>query len=271
MTDADAVTAFDLEAFVDGQLDAQRRFEVEDYLARNPDAAARVMADLRSREAVRLLAAAPAGPPPSVQLEAVGRLERGLRRADRARKAGRIAALAALVVLGGAVGRLAAPGPLKPDVASEFVAEAVAAHRTARIRAAMGSQPEAVYYNPAEIRSATRIDLPRLPDAWQVTDVQVFPSDDGPTVVIALAAQELGAISLFAAPAPEFAETHPRTVEAEGRAVSYWQVGRQAYALTGRSDPSALEAAAARLSRAMRERPAEDRIIAIRVQETAHP
>ena len=42
----DPITETDLHAFIDGQLDVARRIEVEDYLAKHPDAAARVMADL---------------------------------------------------------------------------------------------------------------------------------------------------------------------------------------------------------------------------------
>ena len=42
----DPITEDDLHAYVDDQLDATRRIEVEEHLAHNPEAAARVMADL---------------------------------------------------------------------------------------------------------------------------------------------------------------------------------------------------------------------------------
>src|SRR3546814_6420800 len=48
------VSEVDLCAYVDGQLDIARRIEVEDYLARHPDAAAALMADLKSSDAMRL-------------------------------------------------------------------------------------------------------------------------------------------------------------------------------------------------------------------------
>lgn len=254
MTDAEAVTAFDLEAYVDGQLDPQRRFEVEDHLARNPDAAARVMADMRARDAVRLLAAAPLAPPPEAQLEAMARLKGGLRRAGRMREFGRIAAAGALLLTGAVAGRFLPIGPQPQETASEFVAEAVQAHRTSLMRAAMRSQPEAVTYNPTEIRSATRIVLPQLPATWQVTDVQVFPSDDGPSVAVALETSDLGQVSLFAASAPEFADREPETVESGTRAVAYWQIGHLAYALTGAAPPGDLQEAATRLSSAQNDR-----------------
>ena len=50
----DPITETDLHAFVDGQLDVARRIEVEDYLAGHPEIAARVMADMRARDALAL-------------------------------------------------------------------------------------------------------------------------------------------------------------------------------------------------------------------------
>ena len=63
----DPITEADLLAFVDGQLDAARRIEVEDYLAHRPETAARVMADLHVRDTLRLAVAdAPARPSPAL-------------------------------------------------------------------------------------------------------------------------------------------------------------------------------------------------------------
>lgn len=254
MTDADAVTAFDLEAYVDGQLDPGRRFEVEDHLARNPDAAAQVMADMRARDAVRLLAGAPLDPLPISHTDAALRLRGGLRRAGRMRQFARMAAAVGLVVAGGVAGHFV-PQTGPDQQASEFVAEAVQAHRTSLMRASIRSVPEAVYYNPEEIRSATRIVLPQLPSDWQVTDVQVFPSESGPTVAMAVNTRTMGSVSLFAARAEEFADREPEIAQSGRRAVAYWQMGHLAYALTGATSPSKLEAAAGRLADALNERP----------------
>lgn len=270
MTDTDAVTAFDLEAYVDGQLGPERRFEVEDHLARNPEAAALVMADMRARDALRLLAAAPLGPAPLKQVEAMARLRSGLLRASRMRQLSRLAAAVALVLVGVIAGRFAPWETPPQEAASDFVAEAVMAHRTSLMRAAMGSQPEAVYYNPSEIRSATRIALPQLPTAWQVTDVQIFPSDDGPTVAMALETGELGVVSLFAARSPEFADREPETVETRSGPVAYWQIGDLAYALTGAVSSSDLQNAAARLSRASYDRPGKTRPVSLPEPAAAH-
>lgn len=254
MTDADAVTAFDLEAYVDGQLDPSRKFEVEDHLARHPEVAAQVMADMRARDAVRMLAAVPLDPAPLGHTEAAIRLRGGLRRAGRMREFARMAAAIGLVLVGAVAGHFI-PQNTPDQEASEFVAEAVQAHRTSLMRASMRSVPEAIYYNPAEIRSATRIVLPQLPTDWQVTDVQVFPSEDGPTVAMAVNTRTMGTVSLFAARAPEFADRDPEIAQMGQRAVAYWQMGHLAYALTGAASPAKLEAAAGRLSDALNERP----------------
>lgn len=254
MTDADAVTAFDLEAYVDGQMDPGRRFEVEDHLARNPEAAALVMADMRARDAVRLLASAPMEPTPLAHTEAAVRLRGGLRRAGRMRELARMAAAIGLVLVGAVAGHFV-PQNGPGQEASEFVAEAVQAHRTSLMRASMRSAPEAVYYDPAEIRSATRIVMPQLPADWQVTDVQIFPSEDGPTVAMAVNTRTMGQVSLFAARAPEFADREPEVAQAGRRAVAYWQMGHLAYALTGAASPAKIEAAAGKLSDALNERP----------------
>ena len=50
----DPITEVDLHAFIDDQLLPERRLDVEDHLARHPEVAARVMADLRARDALKL-------------------------------------------------------------------------------------------------------------------------------------------------------------------------------------------------------------------------
>ncbi|WP_235837015.1 zf-HC2 domain-containing protein, partial [Cereibacter johrii] len=53
------VTELDLVAYVDDQLDPWRRVAVERHLATDPEAAARVMADLQARDELRLAFAEP--------------------------------------------------------------------------------------------------------------------------------------------------------------------------------------------------------------------
>ncbi|MDQ2102324.1 anti-sigma factor family protein, partial [Azospirillum isscasi] len=54
------ISDIDLNAYVDGELDAQRRIEVEAWLEANPEDAARVMHDMRVRDEIRLFMDGPA-------------------------------------------------------------------------------------------------------------------------------------------------------------------------------------------------------------------
>lgn len=62
----------------------------------------------------------------------------------------------------------------------------------------MVSQPEVSDFDPAEIRAATAIVMPLLPDGWQIKDVQIYPSRFGPSVEMAVASEDDGMLSLFA-------------------------------------------------------------------------
>ncbi|RVD51021.1 anti-sigma factor, partial [Mesorhizobium sp. M2D.F.Ca.ET.140.01.1.1] len=76
----DPVTDADLDAYIDDQLDVARRIEVEAFLSARPEAAARVMSDLRTRDELRGALAGPAGVARPATADAARRLERGLAR-----------------------------------------------------------------------------------------------------------------------------------------------------------------------------------------------
>ncbi|MFD0464969.1 anti-sigma factor family protein [Microvirga aerilata] len=96
----DPITEDDLHAYVDDQLDPTRRIEVEEYLAHNPEAAARVMADLKDRDALRLAFQTELPRPREPLLEAARRLERGLAWRETGLRLRRIAAVVALIGFG---------------------------------------------------------------------------------------------------------------------------------------------------------------------------
>src|SRR5258706_736456 len=72
------VTDTDLDAYVDDQLDVARRIEVEAFLSARPEAAARVMSDLRTRDELRLALAASIGMARPATTEVARPLGRGL-------------------------------------------------------------------------------------------------------------------------------------------------------------------------------------------------
>ncbi len=249
---SDPITEADLLAYVDDQLDPARRIEVEEHLAHNPDAATRVMADLKDRDTLRLLHAAPLPRPAEPMLAAATRLERALAWRELGLKLRRMAAVVALVGFGwfahGQVGLGISDSEASPKPPA-FVEDALHAHETALVRARMVSQPETAAYDPAEILTETGIRLPALPEGWQVRDAQVFPSRDGQSVEIAVDAGELGRVSLFAAYVPVFNVIDPTVARSGEEKTVYWQTGQLAYALTGAGSDKAIERAAIRLSR----------------------
>jgi anti-sigma factor RsiW len=252
---SDTITETDLLAYVDDQLDAARRIEVEEHLARTPNAAARIMADLKDRDALRLIHTAPLPHPSDVLLGAAGRLERALAWQAFGVKLRRVAAVVALIGFGwfahgqvglGIVNSEASPKP------PAFVEDALHSHETLLVRARMVSQLKTVEYDPAEILAATGIKLPPLPDDWRVRDAQVFPSRYGHSVEIAIDAADLGRISLFAAQGSSFNVIAPTLARFDKAKAVYWQTGSLAYALTGTGNDKTLEQAAIRLSRRLR-------------------
>jgi len=249
---SDLITEADLLAYVDDQLDVARRIEVEAYLARHPDAAAQVMADLKNRDALRLAFASELPRPPEATFQAAARLERALAWREIGLKVRRMAAVVALIGFGwfahGQVGLGITDSEASPKPPT-FVEDAVHSHETALVRARMVSQPEVSTYDPAEILAETGIRLPALPDDWQVRDAQVFPSRDGHSVEIAVDAGDLGRVSLFAAHVPVFNVINPTIARFDDAKTVYWQTGQLAYALTGTAGDKAIERAAARLAR----------------------
>ncbi len=248
----DPVTDADLDAYVDDQLDVARRIEVESYLSARPDTAARVMADLRNRDELRLALAGTPGAPRPATADAARKLERGLVRGRMFGYLQRAAAVAVFVSAGWLANEAVGPFSVSEVVASTpppaYVEDAMRAHGTSVLRASMASQPEVRDYDVEEIRSATAIVMPTLPHDWDVRDVQIYPSRFGPSVEMAIDTGELGLLSLFAVRPGSFDVVHPTLAPAGDIVSAYFQIGEVAYALVGGGDVGKLDRAAARLA-----------------------
>lgn len=256
----DPVSDDDLQAYVDDQLSVARRIDVEAYLSRQPEAASRVMADLRIRDELRLALADPArsvlaAPSRLATAEAARRLERGL---SRQKWFGRMRAAAVVALLVGAgwlanaqFGHFGVSRVVASDLPPAYVEDAVRAHRTALVRAGMASQHMANRYDAAEIRAATAIIMPALPDDWKVQDVQVFPSAFGPSVEMAVTTEDFGTVSLFAVRPGGFDVVPATTLPSGDFSTAYWQVGEVAYALVADAPSRDLDRAALRLARSL--------------------
>ncbi len=256
----DPVSDDDLQAYVDDELTVARRIDVEAYLSAHPAEASRVMADLRIRDELRLaLADSPRSvlnaPARLATADAARRLEGALSR-ERWMRRLRLAASVALLIGAGWLahaqfGPLGVSRVVASDLAPAYLDDAVRAHRTSQLRADMNSQPVQASYDAAEIRAATAIVMPSLPDDWKVADVQIFPSAFGPSVEMALKTKDFGAVSLFAVRPGSFDVVPATTVPREDLNAAYWQVGEVAYALVAQGTTRELDRAAAALARSL--------------------
>lgn len=231
---AEQPSEFELHAYVDGQLDPARRFAIESQLAHDPERAAWVMSELSSRTALQLLAEDPV-PVSSEAIEQMRRLTEAPSKRFVRRGAifgGLSLAAAASLVLAWPAGT---PG---------YVDYAVSSHRIAMMRANMPSQIEAPVLDAKEIENSTSIDLPVLPADWRVTDVQLFPTDEGPALLVAVTAGDGQRMSLFALKSRSDAPKRPSAVREGLQSVAYWRRNDMSYALTGDGDPGAMDARA---------------------------
>ncbi|QRM57515.1 anti-sigma factor [Sinorhizobium sp. BG8] len=235
MTSNDPILDADLHAYVDDQLDVGRRIEVEAFLSERPSVAAKVMADLRVRDELRLALADHRPVNRQATRDAARMLERSLSRRRLFDLLRRAAVIAAFVGAGWAGHALIGPFGATAVVASvpapAFVDEAVRAHRTAMLRETMPHSREEAVYDPAEVRSATGIVLPELPKSWKVVDVQIFPSAFGPSVELAVEPSKGERMSLFAVRPGTFAVQQVLSRHADETQAAYWQIGEVAYAL----------------------------------------
>jgi anti-sigma factor RsiW len=245
----DPITEAELHAYVDSQLDAARSLEVEEYLAQNPPLAARIMADMHARHLLRLAFLESDDRPSPSALSAARRLERAL---EWQRLAMRIRALAASIILVGAGWFAHSDADLfrsgEAYARPAFIEDAVRSHEAALVRSHLVSQRQTEDYDPQEIRAATGISLPSLPQDWRVIDTEIFPSSSGESVELTLEAGELGRVWLFASRPRGGADAIPLTaIRGPQSTTVYWQKKEAAFALTGSASEAALEKAASRL------------------------
>ena len=243
---SDPITEQDLAYYVDDQLGAARRVEVEAYLAKKPEKAAEVMEDLRSTHELKLAMTTCAIAAQPLTTKHARRLESALLRRLFLHRLRPAVGATVLVLVGALAGSLVAGQPRDGEM-NYYMEAALQAHSISQLRAVMVSQPEAPEYDRDELLSATAIVMPELPDRWDVTDVQVYPSRFGPSVEMAIDSAELGKVSLFAA-RPGYFSVLPPTVERHGQStLGHWQVGEIAYVLVSSSDENTVRTTASAL------------------------
>jgi anti-sigma factor RsiW len=254
MKTVDPIIDADLDAYVDGELDVSRRIQVESYLSENPATAAKVMADLSMRGELRLALANESAFGRPETRDAARRLERGLAYGRVFHAMQRIAAVGVLVAAGWVAhtsfGAFTATEVAASVPAPAYVEDAVQAYKTTLVRQSVSSQP-AENYKPDEIRAATGIVMPQLPQDWTISDVQIFPSEFGPSVEMAIKTGDDKQLSLFAVRPGVFSVQSVNHIALDNAEAAYWQIGEVAYALVTADRSITLDQAADRLARTL--------------------
>lgn len=214
-----------LAAYIEGRLDAEGRRQVEGYLAVNPDLAARVMGELHRHGNV---ASAPTARPRHTYVRTAVALGCGL-------------LLTTSLLLANQFRREL------PFAAPDFVEDAVVSHRTTLLRADMASQEETPTLNAKEMRAKANLEIPSLPSGWRIMDVQLYPSDDGPSMHVLIRTPQEDLLTLFAVRARTSATARPELTRSDGSDVIYWERGPFGYALLGARSLETLKRDAAQL------------------------
>ncbi|WP_448203782.1 anti-sigma factor family protein [Azospirillum sp. sgz302134] len=263
------ISDIDLNAYVDGELDAARRIEVEAYLASHPEAAARVMHDMRLRNEISLFmteaapvqptaaAEAPSPGPPHARRTGWRRpigatigamVDRARGRAGAGSSVGRRRAVAALCLIGigwvlhGTAESVSVNPVAAAHAATHYITVAAQTHQQAQ-HSEISFKPfaDAAHslfkrlnsHNPEVTVPLPELDIARVPDG-----LRTVSWDGGIAVQAAYHAGREGLITLFASEVDHFAVTAPQAERIGDVAVAYWQVGNTVYALCGERSES---------------------------------
>jgi anti-sigma factor RsiW len=237
-----AIGEMDLHAYVDGQLDASRRAEVEAYLAAHPEAAAEVQALRAQMQALHLRFDGVMNEPIPL------RLTNALlpRRRSHAMAAG-FAWLACGLVAG-----WFAHGTMRPPAAAQtaFAKEALVAHTLYVSESRHPVEVSADQEAHLVAWLSRRLDAPiRAPDlqgqGFSLLGGRLLPGDDSPLAQLMYQAPSGERLTLTvtraAKPQPD---TGFKVMERNGTSVFYWVDRDYGYALSGGIDRSRLLAVA---------------------------
>ncbi len=230
----------DILAFVNGQLDAERRFAVAEYLSTQPERAAEVMADLRLTEGLRLAVGAVDDPPSPQLRQAAERLGSGLQQRRTLMRWLPFASAAAMFAFGWtAQGMLNQPAAdAHAGGVSQLLETAIDAQDAVALRLSLSTRSGPVLRDPQEISEKLGIELPSLPPGWKIRAAQVVATPERPGVALMISTPDLGDILLFSVlrsvdgpDAPAYATTR------DGRALAFFERDRTAYVLVDAKGP----------------------------------
>ena len=207
MTNADRVGEAELNAYIDGQLDAAGRVEVEDHLARNPEIAARVMADLGMRDALRL----------AFPLEPVDAPDRTIAAARR---------------LENALGFRRALVPLRRLAAGILIFALGWAASLGWNHVSRPADQTALLARAAKLAEAVDVRLPRVPVGWTLVNAAMTRTQNGPGVKLSFDTPEFGPLSLVATDTRDVAIEFPTVRTKSHSSTVHWQMVSDRYDMT---------------------------------------
>lgn len=243
----DPVTEDEIQAYVDGQLDARRHAMVERWLAARPDIAAQVMADKALAGLLRTGLTAASTPPQPRRLET----ERQARRLGRRLLVRRVtrglgqAAVASLLLSAGwglhaGLAAVYSPADAAPRIPL-FVDEAADAYRTA-MRENI-TEHKLTYQDltaPSQLASldpASSVTIPLPSHGWTLLGAQIVPWDKGDAAQIFWQGNDKTLV-LFASQTndsifPALNDEELQVATLDQHSYVYWRAGEQVYVLSG--------------------------------------
>lgn len=146
-----------------------------------------------------------------------------------------------------------------PAQAAEIVDEAHASHAASLTREAMLVAPMVGRLDQTELASLAGLEMPTLPSKWQISDVQLDPSDLGNALTVSIMTDRGERLSLFVARAETPAESLPVLERRDGASIAYWEEGPFAHALIGAIKAETLLKYAAAVSQRDKQPDSEER------------
>jgi anti-sigma factor RsiW len=252
------VSELDLMAYVDDQLDPERRIAVEDHLSRHPVLAAQIMDDLRQRDELRLALSEAASTISDHRLELPAqRLGRRLSLRIALHRNRRAIAASILVGAGwlahSMFGGVGADPASAAHILPVYADEAVEAYRNVLVEARHDAvpwgrgEPERIAVPAAHAGAA--IPLPHLPAAFAPVASHPVSAGGSNAVQMLIHGPDDELLTLFAVETDSFSIEPPHAEAVRDVNVAYWQSGWIAYVLSGTGDPKELLSLASRLSR----------------------
>jgi anti-sigma factor RsiW len=236
----------DIQAAVDGRVEAPRCPVVQDYLAKNPEAAARVAALKEQREALRARLASKAAEPIPARLRVANLLAQRARR--RQQLFARAAAVVALLVVGGAGGWTLRDMTL--DRTPDMTRDAIAAHRVfvveRRHPVEVAASEEAHLVQWLSNRLGRKLVAPDLArEGWRLIGGRLLSFEGGPAAQLMYEDAAGQRMTVYLRPGDgKSGGAEFRYAEANGVGAFWWSDDGLGYAVSGPADRQKLLQAA---------------------------